>query len=141
MKTPDFTVLLADDDSKDHSRFMMALQGASPALRISSVYNGMQLVDYLVQLTADKKNQLPDIIITDLYMPFAGGLQVLKRLRANDQFRSIPVYVFSANFDNTIRTKVIENGATEFFRKPADYTELQRIISGILQRNEHTVVS
>jgi CheY-like chemotaxis protein len=136
MKTPAFTVLLADDDSKDHSKFMMALQGASPDLRINSVYNGMQLVDYLLALIADKKKTLPDLIITDLYMPFAGGLQVLKKLRAHDNFKSIPVYVFSANFDNTIRSKVIENGATEFFRKPAEYQELQKIITGIIQRKE-----
>jgi len=133
MKTT-YTVLLADDDKKDHSKFKAALQLASPELKINSVYNGMELVDYLLELSENKKSSLPDFIITDLYMPFAGGLQVLKRLRANEQLKMIPIYVFSANFDNTIRTKVIENGATEFYRKPGDTHELERIISSIVER-------
>lgn len=142
MKT-NYTVLLADDDTKDHSRFKAALQLASPTLRINSVYNGMELVDYLLKLAENKKSTLPDFIITDLYMPFAGGLQVLKRLRANETLKSIPIFVFSANFDNTIRTKVIENGATEFYRKPGDPIELARIIGSIVERkfNETATVT
>jgi two-component system response regulator len=133
MKT-NYTVLLADDDNKDHSRFKAALQLASPSLTINSVYNGMELVDHLLLLSENKKSTLPDFIITDLDMPCAGGLQVLKRLRANEVLKKIPVYVFSANFDNTIRTKVIENGATEFYRKPGDAQELERIIFSIVER-------
>ncbi len=140
MKTT-YTVLLADDDNKDHSRFKAALQQASPSLTINSVYNGMELVDHLLKLSENKNSSLPDFIITDLYMPFAGGLQVLKRLRANDILKQIPIYVFSANFDNTIRTKVIENGATEFYRKPGDVHELERIICSIVDRKNAEVAA
>src|SRR4051812_29160875 len=93
-------VLLADDDPGDRSRFHIALRLASPDVKVESVYNGMQLIDYL-QKTDNVKNNIhqasPDLIITDLYMPFAGGLQVLKQIRKTSFFKNIPIYVFSAN--------------------------------------------
>jgi CheY-like chemotaxis protein len=109
-------VLLADDDPADHSKFYSALSASVAPVKINSVYNGMKLIDYL-QITGSDKNAsatLPDLIITDLYMPFAGGLQVLKQIKTHHLFRHIPIYVFSSNYDNTVRTKVLQNGATRF---------------------------
>jgi CheY-like chemotaxis protein len=79
-----------------------------------------------------KKGQVPDLIITDLYMPFAGGLQVLKQIKSHLHFRHIPIIVFSKNHDATIKNKVIEFGANEFHKKPADYSELEKLIEHIL---------
>src|SRR4051812_10381003 len=90
-------VLLADDDAGDHSRFQIALAGYSDSIKVESVFNGMQLVDHLVHIHSSSilpGSCLPDLIITDLYMPFAGGLQVLKQIRARSEFKHIPIYVF-----------------------------------------------
>lgn len=125
-----FTIMLAEDDAEEHSRFIRALNDPLRKINIDSVYNGMQLIDHLLI----RRKNLPDLIISDLYMPFAGGLQVLKQVRARVEFRQIPIYVFSKNFDNTIRTNVLENGATDFFKKPGDFADLQKIINGILEK-------
>ena len=129
-------VLLADDDKNDHERIKKALL-AVPGVKVSSWYNGMQLVDHLT--SASPLSEFPDLVITDLYMPFAGGLQVLKKLRVNAALKQIPIYVFSRNFDSKIQSAVIENGAADFFRKPDDELELQEIIRGILSRNMKTI--
>jgi CheY-like chemotaxis protein len=126
------TVLLADDDPDEHSKFIRAITDASSTVKIESAYNGMQLLEHLLKYSQHKSKDLPDLIITDLYMPFAGGLQVLKQIRMHPQFKGIPIYVFSKNHDNTIRAKVIENGASEFHRKPSDFNELSDLINHIL---------
>ncbi len=130
------TVLLADDDPNDQTKMKMALNGSIPELRIDLVHNGMQLIDYLVKHYTSKKKSLPDIIITDLYMPFAGGLHVLKQIRKREEFKHIPIYVFSANFDRTIQSRVLENGATEFHQKPGDFNSLQSIVNDIVSRTQ-----
>lgn len=136
------TVLLADDDSNDHTRFKQALSGASRSLKINSVYNGMQLINYVQSISGKKgKFVLPDLIITDLYMPFAGGLQVLKKLRQIESFSKIPIYVFSSNYDSNVRAKVIESGATDFFKKPSKYNDLVKIIAGIVNCNSEVVAA
>lgn len=130
-------VLLADDDPGDRSRFQIALRLACPDVKVESVFNGMQLIDYLQRPETHKRDgaeSRPDLIITDLYMPFAGGLQVLKQIRKNSYYRDIPIYVFSANNDRMIRLKMKEFGATEFHRKTPDSMELQNIINHIMAR-------
>jgi CheY-like chemotaxis protein len=134
-------VLLADDDPRDQNKMIMALNGAETELKIDLVDNGMQLIDFLVKQYSGKNKQLPDLIITDLYMPFAGGLHVLKQIRKREEFKQIPIYVFSANYDNMIRTKVLENGATEFHQKPGDFTTLQNIVQGILSRSQPVLLA
>jgi CheY-like chemotaxis protein len=126
-------VLLADDDPTDHGRFQLALNRSGHPVKIESVYNGIKLIDYLNQTyNAGRNPANPDLIITDLYMPFAGGLQVLKQIRKNQNFKAIPIYVFSANNDMTIKRNVLENGATGFYQKPLDFADLQVIINHIL---------
>jgi CheY-like chemotaxis protein len=125
------TVLLADDDPDEHAKFIRAILAASETVKIDSTYNGMQLLDHLLKYDT-KKGQSPDLIITDLYMPFAGGLQVLKQIKSHLQFKQVPIIVFSKNHDITIRTKVLEHGATEFHKKPSDFAELQQVIEHIL---------
>lgn len=134
-------VLLADDDPGDQKKMQMALRGTEKQTKLDTVANGMQLLDYLVKQQSSRSGQLPDLIITDLYMPFAGGLHVLKQIRKREEFRHIPIYVFSANYDNTIMSKVLEHGATEFYRKPADFSALQEIVNGILGRSAVVTVA
>jgi CheY-like chemotaxis protein len=133
-KKPIF-VLIADDDPKDHLKMQMALTGNSRELKIDSVSNGMELLDHLIKIKNSKKDPaLPDLIITDLYMPFAGALHVLKQIKNHPDFKHIPIYVFSANNDSMIRNKVMENGAIEFHQKPGEFTLLQNIVAHILDK-------
>jgi CheY-like chemotaxis protein len=131
--TKKINVLLADDDPSDHGRFQSALTHSGHPVKIESVFNGIKLIDYLTQVYNMSSNPTnPDLIITDLYMPFAGGLQVLKQIRKHPNFKAIPIYVFSANNDMTIKRNVLENGATAFYQKPPEFSDLQKIINNIL---------
>ena len=130
-------VLLADDDPADRRRFQLALRLASPQVKIESLVNGIQLLEFLNTPDGMRQTSItrPDLIITDLYMPFAGGLQVLKQIRKNAAFKDIPIYVFSSNSDKIIQNKMQEFGATEFHKKTPDVNKLQRIITEIISRH------
>jgi CheY-like chemotaxis protein len=128
-----FTVLVADDDESERLKFIQLLQLSSYKLKIESVLNGVELVNHLLRPESDKR--FPDLILTDLYMPFAGGIQVLKQINEHSDLKKIPIYVFSKNFDSTIRTKVLEYGATDFYPKPENIAELKKIINDILEIN------
>lgn len=129
-----YTVLLADDDPDEHARFVQAILANSDTVHIDSSYNGMQLLEHL-QTCKGTEKKLPDVILTDLYMPFAGGLQVLKQIKSNVQYRQIPIIVFSKSFDKTIQSKVLTNGASEFYQKPDDYPSFEKLIGDILVRH------
>ncbi|MDB6029129.1 MAG: hypothetical protein JWM68_5352 [Verrucomicrobiales bacterium] len=79
-------------------------------------YNVITAVDgqvgfYLVHETK------PDAIILDLMLPKMDGLQILKKLRAQKQFETLPVFVFTNEFANELTREARNAGATEVFDK------------------------
>ena len=73
----------------------------------------------------------PDLVILDLMLPRLGGLEVLARLRADEQLRQVPVLVITAW--NESREDVLAAGAAEFASKPFDPDVLKASIENLLK--------
>ena len=73
------------------------------------------------KIEADK----PDLILLDLMMPRMDGFEVLRRLRANDATKSIPVIILSALNSNDDVAKGISMGAEDYITKPIIMDRLQ----------------
>ena len=61
-------------------------------------------------------------IVTDLYMPFVDGIELIRRLRAGGE--SAPVIVMSGRGDLSLALKAMRAGAIDFLEKPVDGDEL-----------------
>jgi len=73
----------------------------------------------------------PDVVILDLMLPRLGGLEVLARLRADENLRDVPVLVITAW--NETREDVLAAGAAEFTSKPFDPDALKASIERLLE--------
>ena len=73
------------------------------------------------KIGADK----PDLILLDLMMPRMDGFEVLRRLRASDDTKSIPVIILSALNSNDDVAKGISMGAEDYITKPIIMDRLQ----------------
>jgi CheY-like chemotaxis protein len=69
--------------------------------------------------------QKPDLILLDLMMPRMDGFEVLKRLRAKDDTKSIPVIILSALNSNDYVARGIAMGAEDYITKPIIMDRLQ----------------
>jgi two-component system phosphate regulon response regulator PhoB len=78
----------------------------------------------------------PDLILLDLMLPELSGLEVLKRLRAHDRTRSIPVIILTARTDETDRVLGFELGADDYVTKPFSPRELILRVRSVLRRHE-----
>jgi adenylate cyclase len=67
---------------------------------------------------------LPDVILLDYMMPRMNGLEVLKRLRTDDQHKSIPVILLTAKATQEDKIKGLDGGADDYVVKPFDSFEL-----------------
>lgn len=76
---------------------------------------------------------LPDVVICDVTMPQSGGLDLLKRLRNNEDTGHIPVIFFSAGSAPREVQKGLELGANEYVSKPFTDEELLRAIHKCLR--------
>lgn len=65
-----------------------------------------------------------DIVLLDVMMPNLDGLGVCERMRANDEWRSIPVILLTAKDDMETRTRGMSLGVSEYLTKPINKLEL-----------------
>lgn len=73
----------------------------------------------------------PDVIILDIYLTTANGLEVLKNIHS--KFLNIPVVMITAYADVNIAIKALKLGATDFLLKPLDLDQLKIIIERVIE--------
>jgi PAS domain S-box-containing protein len=70
------------------------------------------------------QQRVPDLVVMDMVMPRIGGLEALRRIRAEPRTRCVPVVMISALADDEARAQALEAGASDFLIKPFSAQEL-----------------
>jgi two-component system response regulator len=119
-------ILLVEDNADDVELTLRAFRKSKILNEIVVVRDGVEALDYLfgtgMHAGRDPKTN-PEVILLDLKLPKIGGLDVLRRLRAEERTRRIPVVVLtSSNEERDILTSY-DLGANSFVRKPVDFAQ------------------
>lgn len=101
------TVLVVDDSSIDR-QIVQGLLKSEPDLTVQFADNGAAA---LIQIN----QSVPDVVVTDLVMPEADGLQVVRTVR--DQFPDVPVILMTAKGSEAIAIEALERGAASYVPK------------------------
>ena len=80
--------------------------------------------------------QLPELILLDIMLPEEDGLTILKRLRTNSRWRSVPVIMLTAKNTEFDKVLGLDSGADDFVAKPFGMMELLARIRAVLRRTE-----
>ena len=75
------------------------------------------------------KETKPDVILMDNWIPDTGGVIATQTIKANTEYRKIPVIYFSANHD--IKNLSKEAGADSFLEKPFDIIQFEQVINSV----------
>jgi len=81
------------------------------------------------------QQETPSLIILDLMLPGADGLEVCKSLRKEEKFSSVPVIMLTARADEVDRVLGLEIGADDYMVKPFSPKELVARIKAVLRRS------
>jgi PAS domain S-box-containing protein len=76
----------------------------------------------------------PDIILLDLHLPDMSGVEVLRRLRAQERTRGIPVIIVSADATPDSMQRLENEGANAYVTKPIDVDEFLGVIERLLEQ-------
>ena len=120
MKDPK-TILICDDEPALRELISATLDDGYRFAEASDGITALELV----------REVEPDVVILDLMLPRLGGLEVLARLRADEQLRQVPVLVITAW--NETREDVLAAGAADFATKPFDPDALKTTIEKLLE--------
>ena len=116
-------ILVVDDDKMN-----LAIVHKMLGIRydVTCVSSGMDAISYL-------NNNVPDMILLDLHMPEMNGLEVLEKIREQDNLSDIPVVFLTADNDRKTEIDIFKAGAMDFIQKPFIAEVVIQRISRILE--------
>jgi len=82
------------------------------------------------------KNETPDLIILDLMLPDADGIEICKYLKKENRFSYIPIIMLTARAEETDKVLGLELGADDYVTKPFSPRELVARVKAVLRRKE-----
>jgi two-component system, chemotaxis family, chemotaxis protein CheY len=125
------TVLIVDDSPTIRRMVRVSLQGL-PGLTFHEARTGLEAIETLVVNPAD-------LIVLDLNMPDMHGLDVLKFVRGQASFATLPVVVLTTRGDEASRQAALAAGATLFLTKPFSPAGLARDVRTLLGTGDQPV--
>ncbi|MEO8086830.1 MAG: response regulator [Bacteroidota bacterium] len=124
-------ILLADDDADDRLFFKEAIEEVKIKTILTTVKNGVQLMDYLNK----PKAILPDVIFLDLNMPRKGGIECLTEIRNSSKLKDISIAIYSTSSSEKDIEEAFITGANIYINKPADMNKLKKILIEVISIN------
>jgi CheY-like chemotaxis protein len=125
------TILLADDDPDDRKLTQDAFEENRLANILHCVEDGEELMDYLhrrgkyIDLRGEP---LPGLILLDLNMPRKDGREALKEIKANPEFRRIPIVVLTTSKAEEDIVRTYDLGVNSYVTKPVTFKSLVELI-------------
>jgi two-component system, response regulator len=120
------TILLVEDNADDEKLTVRALKKNNVMNHVVIARDGVEALDYLFGTGAyagrDVRDQ-PALILLDLNLPKLDGLEVLRRLRAGESLRGLPVVVLTSSKEQRDLTTSYKLGANSYIRKPVDFNQ------------------
>jgi len=119
-------VLVIEDDGETRRLLVRLLR--ENGLRATGVADGREMWQAL-------NTAQPDLLLLDLMLPVKSGLDLLRELRQEPRWASLPVIIVTARGEIAERTRGLELGADDYVAKPFDRRELLARIGAVLRRS------
>jgi CheY-like chemotaxis protein len=121
-------ILLVEDDAEDSTLTLFALLEHQLTSKFYVARDGQEALDYVFCTGhyADRKiTDQPRLILLDLNMRAIGGLEVLRRIRADPQTRAIPIVMLTASDEERDLIESYRLGVNSYILKPVDFKQFK----------------
>jgi CheY-like chemotaxis protein len=135
-KNPVFNFVIADDDPDDQLCLQKVIWHTNVHHKITSVYNGLQLLEYLQSKGTYKncKENRPDCIFLDLNMPLLSGNEALLNIRQHKELTGLPVFILTTSNCIQERDHLLKLGANGFYTKTHDIKNWRVIVKEVIKQ-------
>jgi DNA-binding response OmpR family regulator len=114
-------ILVADDEP--HIGRIIKMKLEQGPFRVSLAYDGQEALDLV------NNGERLDLVLLDLMMPKLSGLDVLRRIREQEKFKSLPCIILTAGGEAKHERDALELGATQFLTKPFSPKKLYALVA------------
>jgi two-component system, response regulator len=127
-------ILLVENNNDDATLARLAFKRGSFSNNLIIVRDGAEALEYLFGTGGYQDRDsacVPDIILLDLKMPRLNGFEVLRRIRADERTRTVPVIILSSSLEPQDLRKGYDLGANSYIRKPLDFNEFIEVVKNL----------
>lgn len=117
------SILLIEDNPDDEELTRLAFEHNHISNAITVARDGAETLDLLFGPDGRGGSIMPSIILLDLKLPKVDGLEVLRRIRADDRTRFLPVVVLTSSREEQDLLASYSNGCNSYVRKPVNFAE------------------
>jgi two-component system, response regulator len=124
-------ILLVEDNKDAELLMIRALHRNRIMNDVVVVHDGVEALDFLFATgshAARSTSDLPQVVFLDLKLPRVDGLEVLRRIRADERTRLLPVVVLTSSKEEEDVARSYTLGANSYVRKPVDFTQFTEAI-------------
>jgi DNA-binding response OmpR family regulator len=125
-------VLVADDE--EDIRALVAFRLERAGYEVITAADGEEALTLAT-------NRLPDLIVLDMMMPKANGLEVTRSLRGHEATKAIPVILLTARAQEADVASGFEAGVDDYVKKPFSPKDLQLRVQALLERRASTALT
>lgn len=126
-------VLLAEDNAKDVELTLAALEENHLANDVVVVRDGAEALEYLCRegRYAERPPGSPAVVLLDLKMPKVDGLEVLRRMRADDTLRTVPVVMLTSSREEKDLIESYRLGVNAYVVKPVAFEAFMQSVKSL----------
>ena len=124
-------ILLVEDNPDDEALTLRALRKNNIRNQVVVAHDGVEALEFLFGTGAHAGRDLgvmPQVTLLDLKLPRIDGLEVLKRIRASELTRLLPVVILTSSKEEQDLINSYGLGANSYIRKPVDFDQFSEAI-------------
>jgi two-component system, response regulator len=127
-------ILLIEDNLSDIALTKLAIDKSHIANELVVMESGPDALDYLFgrgKYANRDRYQLPGLVLLDINLPGANGLEVLRQIRANEITKRLPVVMLTTSKEEQDVAQSYNLGANSYIQKPVDFFQFIESIKGL----------
>jgi len=121
-------LLIAVVDDEPDILHLVSLHLKKAGFDVADFLNGFSFRKYLAS------GRMPDLILLDLMLPDADGMEICRNLKSDDETRKIPVIMLTARTMESDKVAGLDTGADDYITKPFSPRELVARVKAVLRR-------
>lgn len=118
-------ILLVEDNPNDAELAIRALKKNNLANNLVHLEDGQEALDYLY----NENNEMPRLILMDVKMPRVDGIEVLRRLKADEKKKIIPIVMLTSSKEDKDIIEAYNLGVNAYIVKPVDFDQFVKAVA------------
>jgi two-component system, response regulator len=126
-------ILMVEDSATDAEMTIRALRKRGLANHLIWVKDGGEALDFLFNTGtfAMQATGRPKLVLLDVKMPKVDGIEVLQKMRQDENLRTIPVVMLTSSAEERDMLASYQGGANSYIVKPVDTDDFDRVVSEV----------